>query len=352
MLRLLCSQSGENVLVAPDVRGTMHANLRGLGWRQAFDTVVNTCGLRCADYGGIVVVAGHYLQGRRAKSFQAAEANVDSPFEVPDVAVDLSLDDASVGEAVTELARRAGVTIAGAIPRSEARVTLHVSQAPWFDVLNYIAWKASWRIEQPKPGEIALAVKTPHDASKETSLHCHHALAPELLQLLARRADRNFVISPDVSGGIEDVDLVGVDYETALEAIADAYGFRVEEPNGVLTVTVNPDVKVARPAPRGCDGAITYGDQVRATVGALGTVLYVPREPGASEVITDTSISNYCVAEERHRRVGEVHECRTDFEKDGAHQAGRCKAKIVAIHERSIDLEIDGSAKASLELGK
>jgi len=267
--------------------------------------------------------------------------------------VDLDLENATIAQAASEIARAAGVAIDGLVPASEARVTIRVRKARWWDMLCYVAWEGNFGIEQPAHGLFRLRPKLPHDPKKEVSIHCHHALAPVLFQLLARHGDRNFVIAPDVAGAIVDVELVGASYDAALEAVVDAYGFDVERSQtGILMVTVNPNVKIVRPDASPCDGTVSYGDGIRAKVGALGAVLYDPRELDASEVLMDTEIANSKVAQQRQRHVGDVFECRTDADKDGVHQVGRCKAKLVAIHERSVDFEIDGKESASLEIGK
>ncbi|MBI3722472.1 hypothetical protein HY251_00735 [bacterium] len=346
LLKDLCSKSGKNVIVAPDVYGTMRGNLRGLPWRRAFDTIVSTCDLYCGEYDGIVVVAAHELRG--ARSFDADEANVRPRDGTPDATVDLTLKDARVDEAILALAKVAHVTVVGAIPPSEARVAFSVHDVSWFDLLNYLAWTGNYRIVQPSPTEISLEPRRPHDSKVEPSLHCVRASAAELVQVLASRAGKNFVISPEVRARILDVDLVGFGYEAALHAIADAYGFKFDETAGVLTVTLNKEAKVAQSSyGSGLVARIDYGEAVQAYVGVVQTILHVPGDPSACEVLIDSRGDG----QEAHG-VGELLELKTNSLKGGVTQVGSCKAKITAIRERSIELEIDGTWKAEMFLGK
>src|SRR5687767_5662972 len=56
VIRAIAEFSGRNIVVAPNVRGTVRVSLRDVGWQEALRTVLRSNGLDYVDEGGILRV--------------------------------------------------------------------------------------------------------------------------------------------------------------------------------------------------------------------------------------------------------------------------------------------------------
>lgn len=84
VLDQLATLSGANIVVAPDVKGTVSINLKNVPWRTAFDTIIKTLGYVVVeeDYNILRVVRPEALQAQlETKIFQLRYARPPDPYK-------------------------------------------------------------------------------------------------------------------------------------------------------------------------------------------------------------------------------------------------------------------------------
>lgn len=102
-------------------------------------------------------------------------------------------------------------------PEVTARVTLTLRDVPWRDAVGVIVRQARLTLEELPAGAVRIS------QPQRYAVHLHDAPARTALLLLARQADRDIVIGPDVGGRVS-LDLPAVTLEQALFAVASQAG--------------------------------------------------------------------------------------------------------------------------------
>lgn len=81
VLQALATQESRNLVVSPDVSGTLSLNLTHVPWRQALQTVVSSAGLVLREEGGIFYVhtAAWQREQRERSEQEKARRQLDAP---------------------------------------------------------------------------------------------------------------------------------------------------------------------------------------------------------------------------------------------------------------------------------
>lgn len=81
ILQALVAQEDRNLVVSPDVSGSLSLNLTRVPWRQALQTVVNSAGLVLREEGGIFYVhtAAWQREQQTRKEQERAQRLLDAP---------------------------------------------------------------------------------------------------------------------------------------------------------------------------------------------------------------------------------------------------------------------------------
>jgi protein transport protein HofQ len=81
VLQALVAQENRNLVVSPDVSGTLSLNLTRVPWRQALQTVVTSAGLVLREEGGIFYVhtAAWQREQRERSEQEQARRQLDAP---------------------------------------------------------------------------------------------------------------------------------------------------------------------------------------------------------------------------------------------------------------------------------
>lgn len=130
--------------------------------------------------------------------------------------IDLDLEDATLSEAVAEIARRSGAQLL-ADPDVDARVTLRLRKVQWKQALSLVAERTACEIR--RRGRY-LIVTRPTD---RIDIELYDANVRTALLLLARYADQSIVISPKITGTIT-LRLQNVSAASAIRAVAETAG--------------------------------------------------------------------------------------------------------------------------------
>ena len=81
VLQAMVAQEDRNLVVSPDVSGSLSLNLTRVPWRQALQTVVNSAGLVLREEGGIFYVhtAAWQREQQTRKAQERAQRLLDAP---------------------------------------------------------------------------------------------------------------------------------------------------------------------------------------------------------------------------------------------------------------------------------
>ncbi|MCG3101125.1 DNA uptake porin HofQ [Enterobacter sp. DRP3] len=96
VLQALVAQENRNLVISPDVSGSLSLNLTRVPWRQALQTVVNSTGLVIREEGGIFYV--HTAAWQRDQRERAEQDRTRRQLDAPLVSQSLSFSYADAGE--------------------------------------------------------------------------------------------------------------------------------------------------------------------------------------------------------------------------------------------------------------
>jgi hypothetical protein len=220
VLQLIAAYTGKNIIISPEVHGDMTLDVHDVPWDDALRTLVATVG----DYA--VVMRGDLVMVR-PRSTQAV-----SPWGSEDLAapswprpldpgapgprrVDLDVDGVDVRQVCARLAEASGRAIDVA-PDVSGGVTIHAHDVSWRALLALACRGLDLRVSEDASG---VQVET----RSETTLQCTDANVRTLLHLLAAKAGKSLVLSPEVHGDVT-VDVHSVPYDELMDAIVSTVG--------------------------------------------------------------------------------------------------------------------------------
>lgn len=96
VLQSLVAQENRNLVISPDVGGTLSLNLTRVPWRQALQTVVTSAGLVLREEGGIFYV--HTAAWQREQQERSEQERTSRQLEAPLVSHSIALSYADAGE--------------------------------------------------------------------------------------------------------------------------------------------------------------------------------------------------------------------------------------------------------------
>ncbi len=96
VLQALVAQENRNLVVSPDVGGSLSLNLTRVPWRQALQTVVNSAGLVMREEGGIFYV--NTAAWQRGQQAQKEQDKARRQLEAPLVSHSIPFSYADAGE--------------------------------------------------------------------------------------------------------------------------------------------------------------------------------------------------------------------------------------------------------------
>lgn len=96
VLQALATQENRNLVVSPDVNGSLSLSLTRVPWRKALQTVVNSAGLVLREEGGILYV--HTAAWQQAQQTRKAQEQAQRQLDAPLVSQGISFSYADAGE--------------------------------------------------------------------------------------------------------------------------------------------------------------------------------------------------------------------------------------------------------------
>lgn len=96
ILQALVAQANRNLVVSPDVSGTLSLNLTHVPWRQALQTVITSAGLVLHEEGGIFYV--HTAAWQREQQERKAQARARRELDAPLLSQSIAFSYADAGE--------------------------------------------------------------------------------------------------------------------------------------------------------------------------------------------------------------------------------------------------------------
>ncbi|AFM61934.1 outer membrane porin HofQ [Enterobacter cloacae subsp. dissolvens SDM] len=96
VLQALVAQANRNLVVSPDVSGTLSLNLTHVPWRQALQTVITSAGLVLHEEGGIFYV--HTAAWQREQQERKAQARARRELDAPLLSQSIAFSYADAGE--------------------------------------------------------------------------------------------------------------------------------------------------------------------------------------------------------------------------------------------------------------
>jgi type II secretory pathway component HofQ len=136
-LRALAVAARVNLVVDPEVTGTVSIDVRGAPWRDVLEAIARDHGLRVEQTGPVLRVTPASTPPEPPPSYRGAP-------------IDVSFEDTPIRDAAAALARLAGVAIAidedVDSPTAPLLVTMRVRGAPWDLALDHLARKYRLRV--------------------------------------------------------------------------------------------------------------------------------------------------------------------------------------------------------------
>lgn len=229
VFQLLAAYTGKNVVIAPDVNGTVTSDLGEVEWDLGLTSLATTLRARAWQVGDHVAV----LQPQDAPAPQGAR-----PFELTPVWTGRPADDVRVDVGRGTVAELCAQVADQSSARVECRVDgddvldLELSQVSWRQAVREIARAAGCWVDDVSGG-VRLRPR------QHTRLRAFDAPLGTWLQLLGAHADRRLLLSPAVELRRLTIDLTDVSPLDAFEGSVRALGL-VSEPERTYLLRVMP----------------------------------------------------------------------------------------------------------------
>ena len=123
--------SGANVVISPEVQGTVSLRIKNVPWRTALNATVETLGY-VVDEGPSGILSIKPRQPRSPSNGKLVTANYEG---------------AKIGVVINDIAKQAGANIVIS-PEVRGTVTLRLRDVPWFDALSAACQTLGYRVQK------------------------------------------------------------------------------------------------------------------------------------------------------------------------------------------------------------
>jgi len=226
--QVIAEQAGINIVVADDISAKVTLEIKDQPWPIALDALVNSLNLKLEERpNGVLFIAS-----------SNAEPQVDEEKSAKGKSVTLTYRDRRLGDVLSELAEKAGISIvveSGRIAKledlkvpSDRLIDVDLRDVPWDDALDVLVQKAG--LEKELIGDNLYIVRRPH-----VNYAFSDAPIRQVLELIAKLSGSNIVISPEIDGKVT-MKFSEVPWIDALDVVVTSLGYtwRQESPNTIL----------------------------------------------------------------------------------------------------------------------
>ena len=206
-----------NIIISPDVKGTVTVDLVDVPWRKALETSVETLGYSLRESRGILRV-------------------MPASKSAPKPRVYFAFEKADVRKVIATIAKISGANIVVA-PEVRGTITLQLRGVPWHDSLDAIAETLGFVLEDDARGIVRiLAPERPQPAAEApVTIAFEDADLRKVIETIAKLGGANIVLAPEVQGTIS-LRLVDVAWRDALDAAVRTLGYKIVEDKGILRI--------------------------------------------------------------------------------------------------------------------